>query len=664
MTAQEIRNKYLKFFESKGHVIIPSSSLVPENDATTLFTGSGMQPMVPYLLGAKHPLGSRITDSQKCFRAQDIEEVGDNRHTTFFEMLGNWSLGDYFKSEQIPWMFEFLTQEVGLDPKRIFVTCFRGNEELGLPKDTEAAEIWQKLFAAQGIDNKIADFAERDGMQGGRIFYYGEKKNWWSRSGVPQNMPVGEPGGGDSEMFWDFGEDLHLHENSEWKDDVCHVNCDCGRFVEIGNNVFMEYVKTETGFEKLKQQNVDFGGGLERIVVAAEDTPDMFKADVLWVIIDYLQDITGKQYEESTETKRQMRIVADHIRASVFLVGDGVVPSNKDRGYVLRRLLRRAMVAVRMLGSDKDWVPNAVAAIILTYKTSYPELGANAAHITKVIEEEKNRFSATLDKGLKEFRKLINHNNSNTSSVIPTDEALRGVEGSLGSQSITRDDKTTITGTDAFNLYQTFGFPWELTRDLAKEAGLNPDEEEFKKEFEKHKELSRTASAGEFKGGLGGTGEIYTRYHTATHLLHKALRQVLGGEVWQKGSNITEERTRFDFTYPQKVTPEQQQEVERLVNEWIERDLTVKKEMVPLEEARKRGAIGLFGEKYADIVSIYTIFDPKTNEVVSLEFCGGPHVEHTGQIGHFKIQKEEAVSAGVRRIKGVISETSGVIKEA
>lgn len=622
MKAAELREKYLKYFESKGHAIVPSASLVPENDATTLFTGSGMQPMVPYLLGAPHPEGSRIADSQKSFRSQDIEEVGDNRHTTFFEMLGNWSLGDYFKQEQIPWMFEFLTSELGLDPNRIYVTCFSGNESLNIPRDTEAASLWQKLFDEKKITSNIVDFAERDGMQGGRIFYYDEKKNWWSRAGVPGNMPVGEPGGPDTEMFWDFGEHLNLHAQSEWKDEPCHVNCDCGRFMEIGNNVFMEYIKTDTGFEKLKQQNVDFGGGLERMLAAVGDNPDMFHIDLLWVLIEYIEQITGRTYGESVEVTKQMRIVADHIRGSVFLVSDGVIPSNKDRGYVLRRLLRRAMVAVRMLGSTADWVPNAVAAVILTYKDSYPELGTNSAQITKVIEDEKNKFGATLDKGIKEFRKII--------------------------------EQHPVTGVDAFNLYQTYGFPWELTRDLAKEAGQSPDEEEFKAEFKKHQDLSRTASAGDFKGGLADHSDVVVRYHTATHLMQKALRTVLGEDVWQKGSNITAERTRFDFTYPQKMTDEQKAEVEKLVNEWIQRDLPVKHETIPLEQARARGAIGLFGEKYADTVSVYGVYDPATNETVSLEFCGGPHVDHTGAIGKFKIQKEEAVSAGVRRIKAVI----------
>ncbi len=651
MNTAEIRQKYLDYFKSRGHVILPSSSLVPENDATTLFTGSGMQPMVPYLLGQPHQLGTRLVDSQKCFRAQDIEEVGDNRHTTFFEMLGNWSLGDYFKAEQIPWMFGFLTEELGLDPKRIFVTCFQGLPEQGIPKDEESAKIWQGLFSKIGIEAKIAENAESLGMQEARIFYYNEKKNWWSRSGVPANMPDGEPGGPDTEMFWDFGpltssgQARHTPEYGE----VCHVNCDCGRFMEIGNNVFMEYVKTPTGFEKLAQQNVDFGGGLERMAAAVLDDPDMFKVDLLYSVISYLEDVSGQQYGKTHEITRQMRIVADHIRASVFLVLDGVLPSNKDRGYVLRRLLRRSMVAMKKLGVNQDWVPNAVAAVILTYKTAYPELAENAERISHTINEEKDKFSKTLEKGLKEFEKLLRNESTNSSQSTNGSELKVKVV-----DTVKVVDSAVISGTDAFNLYQTYGFPWELTRDLALEAGLKPDEEEFKAEFKKHQDLSRTASAGDFKGGLKNHSDIVIRYHTVTHLLQKALRKVLGQEVWQKGSNITEERTRFDFTHPQKMTDEEKKQVEDLVNSWIQRDLTVKREVIPLEEARKRGAIGLFGEKYANTVSVYTIYDPKTDEVVSLEFCGGPHVEHTGVIGKFRIAKEEAVSAGIRRIKGVI----------
>ncbi len=623
MTTAEIRSKYLQFFKNKQHAIVPSSSLVPENDATTLFTGSGMQPMVPFLLGAPHPEGKRLADSQKSFRSQDIEEVGDNRHTTYFEMLGNWSLGDYFKQEQIPWMFEFLTKELGLDAKNLYVTCFRGNQDLNIPKDTESAELWQKLFTEAGIEASIVDFAEKDGMHGGRVFYYDEKKNWWSRSGIPQNMPEGEPGGPDSEMFWDFGAHLNLHEQSEWKDLPCHVNCDCGRFLEIGNNVFMEYVKVENGFEKLKQQNVDFGGGLERIAAALQNDPDIFKIDLFAEIVKTLEKASGKKYLENAEITKAFRVIADHIRASVFLVSDGVEPSNKDRGYVLRRLLRRSIVYAKQLELSGDWLSSLVSHVVNEYASAYPDVKANEQKITNVILGEDKKFTATLAKGLKEFEKLFSAQNS-------------------------------LSGTDAFNLYQTYGFPWELTHELVTKKGSQVSSSEFEAEFKKHQDLSRTASAGDFKGGLASHSEKIVKLHTATHLMQKALRVVLGDHVWQKGSNITEERTRFDFTHPEKMTDEQKKQVEDLVNGWINRDLVVKAESMPLEKARELGAIGLFGEKYGDMVNIYTISDKDTAEVVSREFCGGPHVEHTNVIGKFKIIKEEAVSAGVRRIKATI----------
>ncbi len=622
ITGNELRQKYLTFFESKGHKIVPSSSLVPENDATTLFTGSGMQPMLPYLLGAEHPQGGRVVDSQKSFRSQDIEEVGDNRHTTFFEMLGNWSFGDYFKQEQIPWMFEFLTEEVGLDPQHLFVSAFRGKPEADIPRDEESALIWQDLFKQKGLDAAIVDFPERDGMQGGRIFYYDEKKNWWSRAGTTEQMPVGEPGGPDTEMFWDYGAHLGIHEKSPFKNEVCHVNCDCGRFIEIGNNVFMEYLKTEHGFEKLKQRNVDFGGGLERILAAALGQQSVFDTDLFKPMFDVLA--LSQEVMTNDEVKRA-RIIVDHIRGAVFLTADGVEPSNKDRGYVLRRLLRRAMVYAKVLNLQPHWLQALLGKVVTIYAQPYPELVERSEHIFEVIESEQQKFTKTLEKGLKEFEKLFQAQNK-------------------------------ITGTDAFNLYQTFGFPWELTKELAEAAGQQVDEEEFKSEFKKHQDLSRTASAGEFKGGLASNSEKVVRYHTATHLMHKALREVLGEEVWQKGSNITEERTRFDFTYSHKMTDGQKKEVEDLVNDWIRRDGVVQREMMPLEKARELGAIGLFGEKYDETVSVYTISDPKTGDVISREFCGGPHVEHTGQIGTFKIQKEEAISAGTRRIKAVIED--------
>lgn len=607
MKSQEIRQKFLEYYKSKNHEVIPSASIVPEGDSTTLFTGSGMQPLVPYLLGQKHPKGNRLVNSQKSFRGEDIEEVGDNRHTTFFEMLGNWSLGDYFKKEQLPWFFKFLTEEIGLDASRLYVTVFEGDAKNGIPKDEESIAIWKELFRSKGIDAKVVELGTEEagyeeGMQGGRIFAYG-KKNWWSRAGSPEKMPVGEPGGPDSEVFYDFG----LEHDPKFGAN-CHPNCDCGRFLEIGNSVFMEYVKTEGGFEKLAQHNVDFGGGFERIAAASIGSPDVFKIDLFQPALERIRSL-GASPDTFSE-----RIIADHLRASVFLVADGVIPSNKDRGYILRRLIRRAVTYGKKMGIEKDFVADVAQVYIDTYKSTYPET-ANSRIVEELAKEEK-KFRQTLVKGLKHLEKL-----------------------------------GSITGKEAFDLFQTYGFPFELTMELAKVK----DPESFKEEFAKHQELSRTASAGQFKGGLASHSEKIVKLHTATHLMNAALRKVLGNDVWQKGSNITEERTRFDFTYNAKLSDEQKQEVERLVNTWIEQDLAVKKENMSQEEAKNLGAIGVFGEKYPDQVSIYSVYDPQTGEVISREFCGGPHVEHTGVIGAFKIQKEEAVSAGVRRIKAVIS---------
>lgn len=433
-------------------------------------------------------------------------------------------------------------------------------------------------------------------------------------------MPVGEPGGPDTEMFWDYGAHLQIHEKSPFKDQVCHINCDCGRFVEIGNNVFMEYVKTETGFEKLKQHNVDFGGGLERMLAAVNGQQSVFDTDLfkpLFEVIELSQEImTGTEVTKA-------RVIVDHIRASVFMAADGLEPANKDRGYILRRLLRRSMVNARLLNLKPHWLEAIIGKVVSIYAESYPDLVDKSEHIFKVLEAEQKKFSATLEKGLREFEKLA--------------------------------AKKTLSGTDAFNLYQTFGFPWELTHELGQSAGQEIDRKEFETEFKKHQELSRTSTAGAFKGGLASQSDKATRLHTTTHLMHKALRDVLGSDVWQKGSHINDERTRFDFTYPQKVTPEQVKQVEDLVNSWIARDGVVTKEIMPLAKARELGAIGLFGEKYAEQVSVYTITDPQTGEVISREFCGGPHVTHTAEIGgHFRIAKEEAVSSGVRRVKGVV----------
>ena len=613
MTAQELRQKYLKFFESKGHTIIPSASLVPENDPTTLFTGSGMQPMVPYLLGEKHPLGTRLVDSQKCFRSQDVEEVGDNRHTTFFEMLGNWSFGDYFKKEQVSWMFEFLIKEVGLDPKNLYITVFRGNDDLGIPRDSEAVNFWKEEFSKIGMDARDVDFSERGGMQDGKIFYYDEKKNWWSRVGVPMNMPNGEPGGPDSEMFWDFGMELMLHENSPFKNEPCHVNCDCGRFLEIGNNVFMQYVKTEKGFEPLPNGNIDFGGGLERILAAQNGDPDIFKTDLFTSIITKVEEISGKKYGESASAY-DMRVIIDHLKASTFLIADGIAPSNTQQGYVLRRLIRRAIRYCHMLGVKANFTAQIAEVVIEMYKNSYPELEKNKTIIFAELEKEENKFRETLEKGLREFGKISGN----------------------------------VSGIDAFNLYQTYGFPLEVTQELARERGFEVNENDFHAELKKHQKLSKTASAGLFKGGLFDTSEITIKYHTATHLLLAALREIIGAETFQKGSNITAERLRFDFNSPEKLTPEQLKLVEDLVNQKIQEKLPVEMSEMSKDEALKLVKVSFDPAKYGDTVKVYKISD------FSTELCGGPHVQNISELGHFKITKEEASSAGVRRIKAIL----------
>lgn len=627
MTVAEIRQKYLDFFKEKGHAILPSASLMPENDPTTLFTGSGMQPMVPYLLGESHPQGTRVADAQKCFRAQDIEEVGDNRHTTVFEMLGNWSFGDYFKEEQIAWMYTFLTKEIGLDPKNLYVTVFRGNDALGLPRDTEAVALWKKAFAENGIDAADVDNAERDGLQGGRIFYYDETKNWWSRAGVPANMPVGEPGGTDTEIFWDFGEQLGLHEASEFRSQPCHVNCDCGRFLEIGNNVFMTHRKTDAGtFELLAKRNVDFGGGLERMAAASINNPDIFQIDVLKNLIATIESTSGKTYQNET---RAFRIIADHVRAATFIIGDpnGVAPSNLGQGYLVRRLLRRAVREGRRLGIEGAFLASIAKNVIDQYSSVYTELADNREKILSEITAEEEKFAKTIEKGTKEFQKMR-------------------TSGSL-------------TGEQAFILFSTYGFPLELTEEMLREEGESVDRAAFEAEFKKHQDLSRTASAGTFKGGLADHSAETTRLHTATHLLHKALKTVLGDHVEQKGSNITAERLRFDFSHPEKMTPEQIKEVEDIVNDAIQKDLPVTCQTMSLEDAKVSGALGYFEDKYAQMdggINVYTVGDEQKG-VFGREICGGPHVTHTGELGSFKIKKEESVSAGVRRIKATVTGT-------
>lgn len=630
MDTQTIRKKYLDFFAARDHAVIPSASLVPENDPTTLFTGSGMQPLVPYLLGEKHPKGTRLTDSQKSFRAEDIEEVGDNRHTTFFEMLGNWSLGDYFKQEQLSWFFEFLTKEIGLDPNKLYVTVFDGAQEIGVPRDEESIEIWKHLFDEVGISNGFQEIgSEEDGYkkgmeEGARIFSYDAKKNWWSRAGVPDNMPVGEPGGPDSEVFYDFG----TEHDPAWGEH-CHPNCDCGRFLEIGNSVFMEYMKTENGFEKLAQQNVDFGGGLERIAAASTNESDMFLAvDSLRNVIEHLEKASGKSYHDDLKS---FRIIADHLRGAVFMISDGVRPSNTEQGYFVRRLLRRSVQYADTLGIAEGTLVEAVPIITETYKDHYPELGEQRAEIEAALTDEESRFRKTLSRGLKEFEKVATSGG-------------------------------TVTGSQATTLFTTYGFPIELTVELAEQKGLTVDVAGFRKEMQEHQAKSRAGAEQKFKGGLADHSEATTQLHTTHHLLLKALQKVLGDHVKQRGSNITGERLRIDFSHDEKLTDEQRAEVEQIVNEQIQAKLPVLKTTLPKEEAEALGAEQEFGQKYPDMVNVYSVGpadatedNPKLDQAFSLEFCGGPHVTNTGDIsGTFRIAKEKASAAGIRRIRGVL----------
>jgi len=628
MTAKELRKKYLDFFKNKGHAIIPSASLIPENDPSSLFIGSGMQPLVPYLLGEKHPQGRRLVDSQKSFRAEDIDEVGDNRHNTFFEMLGNWSLGDYFKAEQLNWVWEFLTKELKLDPKRLYATVFRGNKAIGIKHDSESVKIWKEIFGKVGIKAEDIDLAEQDGMQGGRIFYYGDKENWWSRSGPPAAMPVGEPGGPDSEVFYDLGEDLARHENSAYKNKPCHLNCNCGRFIEIGNSVFMEFIKTKAGFEKLPQQNVDFGGGLERMTMVAQGKDNVFETDLFSSIIFKIGQLSGIAYRGNMKA---FEVIADHLKAATFIIGDdkAVVPSNTDQGYIVRRLIRRAIRYGRQLGikTDKPWTKEIAKIVAHDYADVYPELQRNINFIIEQLTEEEMKFRKTLERGLKVFEKIIFKKRNK------------------------KEDKT-INSVAAFNLYQTYGFPIEMTKELAAEHGLKIDEEGFKKELKKHQELSRTASVGKFKGGLADASEETKKLHTAAHLLLAALRKVLGDQVIQKGSNITAERLRFDFSHGEKMSEEQKKQVEELVNQAISKKLPVSFAELSLDQAKSQGATGVFESKYGEKVKVYTI--GQGQEVFSKEICGGPHVKNTGELGHFLIKKEGSSSAGVRRIKAIL----------
>ncbi|MEO5627473.1 MAG: alanine--tRNA ligase [Candidatus Saccharimonadales bacterium] len=628
MNAQQIRQAYLEFFKERGHAIIPRAPLVPDNDPTTLFTGSGMQPMIPYLLGESHPAGVRVADSQTCIRAQDIEEVGDTSHTTFFEMLGNWSLGDYYKKEQIEWYFEFLVDVVGLNPEKLYVTCFIGDKKSDIPRDDESAKIWQELFMSKGIDAKIAEIgSQKDGDKRGikageRIFFYDDGENWWSRAGGLDKTPIGDPCGPDSEVFYDFGPTSHKPGFGE-----PHPASDSGRFVEIGNSVFMGYRKVAKGkFELLDKPNIDHGSGLERIAQAAIDSPDMFRISLLWPIIEKLEVLSGKKYDTHTNA---MRVIADHLRGATFLAVDGIHPSNKEQGYVMRRLLRRAIRFAFELGIEQNFLPEVVPIITKMYD-DLPDVSQNRGQVIEVLVREEKVFRQTLRKGLRELDKM----------------AKAG----------------ELTGESIFTLYDTYGFPNELSTEEAaiKDYKLTKDwQKQFDAKMQQQRERSQTATKGTFKGGLGGQTLQHKKYHTATHLMYQALRDVLGDHVVQRGSNITEERLRFDFSHPEKVTREQLDEVEKIVNVQIAKDLKVSFEEFPTKVAvEEKGALGQFGDRYGDRVKVYKMIADGADKPFSFEICGGPHVDHTLQLFEdgkkFKILKEESSSAGIRRIKACL----------
>ncbi len=614
LTSVELRQKYLDFFKSKGHTIIPSASLVPENDPTVLFTTAGMHPLVPYLLGEKHPGGNRLANVQKCIRTQDIDEVGDNRHDTFFEMLGNWSLGDYFKKEAISWSWEFLTSPdyLGIDPRKLAVTVFAGDADA--PVDSESAEIWQSL-----------------GVPANRIGYLPKKNNWWGPAG--QTGPCGP----DTEMFFWKGETEFPPENS-------NPATDEDNWLEIWNDVFMQYFKKADGtFEPLKQTNVDTGMGLERTLVVLNDYSDVFQIDTFWPLIQTIQNISGREYIENKEVTRSMRIIADHLRTATMIMGDdkGIAPSNTDQGYIVRRLIRRAVRHGRMLGIIENFGDKIAQEVINIFADIYPELERNKSFIMLEIAKEESKFRNTIEQGLKEFDRLM--------------------EGFRLAFEKTGQEIKQISGKQAFKLYESHGFPLEVTQELAGERGLTVDVNSFEEEFKKHQDLSRAGAEQKFAGGLADHSEMSLKYHTATHLLHAALQKVLGPQATQRGSNITAERMRFDFPHPQKMTPEEIKAVEDLVNAAIATDYPVSWTEMSFAEAKAKGAMGLFEDKYQAVLKVYTIGD--VNELAdahvnsltfSREICGGPHVEHTGVLGKFKIVKEEAVSAGIRRIKAIL----------
>lgn len=629
MDASEILKKYLTFFTERGHQQIANSPLVLQNDPTTLFTSSGMQALIPYLLGEEHPDGNRLVNVQNCLRSQDIEEVGDNRHTTFFRMIGNWSLGDYFKKEQLPWFFAYLTdkeQGLGLDPQNLYVTVFIGDKKNAIPKDTESAAIWKALFREKGIDAKEVELGTEEqgatkGMQDGRIFYYDATKNWWSRAGIPENMPPGEPGGPDSEVFYDFGtpHDPAFGEH-------CHPNCDCGRFMEIGNSVFMQYQKTDAGtFKELPQKNVDFGGGLERLAAAVNHDSDVFKTDLYSDIIAATETLTGSSYAHETSQK-SLRVIADHLKAATFLIVDGVLPSNKEQGYVLRRLLRRAAVKLYQLAGEEKLssLSKLAESVLKTEEKNDSKMSyeLNRETVITVINDEIERFAKALKKGLAVVEK----------NISKLDEV-------------------------AFDIYQSHGFPFEIIQELAKEHGATVDKERFQTQLKKHQDSSRTASAGKFRGGLADHQERTIMGHTATHLLHQALRDILGDHVHQTGSNITTERLRFDFNHGERLSEEQLKAVESLVQQKIDDNLPVHYELIPTDEAHKMGAIGLFMDTYGEKSKIYFIGDTSKSykDAYSIEFCGGPHVEFTGELKSFKIVKQENLGKNQKRLYAVVN---------
>ncbi|MFA6171754.1 MAG: alanine--tRNA ligase [Patescibacteria group bacterium] len=635
MTSKELRQKYLDFFKSKGHAIIPSASLIPENDPTVLFTTAGMHPLVPYLMGEKHPLGKRIADCQKCIRTTDIEDVGDNRHLTFFEMLGNWSLGDYFKKEAIEWSWEFMTSKewLGLDPKRIFVTVFMGNDDS--PIDEESIGHWKRMYESVGMKADVCDYNKPIASNVDyRIFPLATKDNWWG--------PAGETGpcGPCSEMFYDVRPEagpLELTFDEE---------VDRGRIIEIWNDVFMEFNKTGPGkFEKLPAANVDTGMGLERTLTVLMGKANVFETEIFANEFKRISELSGKQYGQSDEINKAMRIVADHLKAATFIIGDdkGITPSNVGAGYIVRRLIRRAVRYGKMLGiTETPWTKEIAKVVAHDLGDIYPEIRKNIDYVIEQLNEEEAKFTKTLDKGLK---------------------VMQGIKWKEIKELGDREDPEILNKANAkiaFDLYQTYGFPLEMIEEELFKVGMYIDDKEFKlqlekgfkKELEKHQELSRTASAGMFKGGLADAGEQSRKYHTATHLLLAALRKVLGDHIYQKGSNITADRLRLDFNNPEKMTVEQIKQVEDLVNEAIKKDYPVIMEELTLDEAKQKGALGVFESKYGERVKVYTI--GKDGDVFSMEICGGPHVEHTGELGVFKIQKEESSSAGVRRIKAVL----------